>query len=218
MPTVRTPAGTRIFMQDTIGAAQSITGITKANPAVITYDGADSFTNASYAALTDMYGMTEFEDALIKVANVVTGSNTLEAEDQSSVGYGTFVDGKITPVTLATEITVASGFSISGGEQQFAEYQYLWDQVARRFPTVTSGVSLDLQTIWDPQDASMIAIRQAADTKAKRAFKVAFPDGLEMLFYGYVGAPGLPAAQDMNSVMQTSVSIVLATKPRYIFP
>lgn len=217
MPTVRTPAGTRIYMQSAIGATQSLSGITKASPSVLTYAGTDP-SNGNYVALFDMYGMTEYEDALVKVAGVDAAANTFQAEDQDSTGYGTFTSGNMAVVTLATEITVASGFSISGGEQQFSEYQYLWDQVSRKFPTVTSGVSIDLQTIWDPQDASMVALRQAADTKAKRAFKVAFPDGLEMLFYGYVGAPGLPSAGDMNSVMQTSVSIVLATKPRYIFP
>lgn len=217
MPTVRTPAGTRIFMQSAIGATQALSDITKANPSVLTYVGTDP-VNGNYAALFDMYGMTEFEDALVRVANVNGTSNTFEAEDQDSTGYGTFTSGNMAIVTLGTEITVASGFSISGGEQQFSEYQYLWDQVSRKFPTVQSGVSIDLKAIWDPQDASMIAIRHAADTKAKRAFKVVFPDGLEMLFYGYVGAPGLPSASDMNSVMETSVSIVLATKPRYVFP
>lgn len=217
MATVRTPAGTRIYMQSAIAASQALASITKASPAVIGYAGADP-SNGNYVAMTDMYGMTEFEDALVKVSAVDTGLNTFAAEDQNSTGYGTFISGNMSVVTLGTEIQVATGFSISGGEQQFTEYTFLWDSVARKFPTIASGVQFDLDCIWDPNDAGMIEVRQAADTKAKRAFKVLFADGLEMLFFGYIGAPGLPSAQDINSVMKTKATIVMATKPRYVTP
>lgn len=79
-------------------------------------------------------------------------------------------------------------------------------------------MQIDLPVIWDPVDAGMIALRNASDARTKMGFKVALPDGLEILFYGYVGAPGLPQASDINSIMTSSVSIVLATKPRYIIP
>lgn len=217
MATVRTPAGTRIYMQSAIATAQAISAISKASPAVVTYAGTDP-TNGTYMALTDMYGMTEFEDALVKVSAVDTVANTFAAEDQNSTGYGTFISGNMAPITLGTEIQVATGFSISGGEQQFTEYTFLWDSVSRKFPTIASGVQFDLDCIWDPNDAGMIEVRQAADTKSKRAFKVLFADGLEMLFFGYIGAPGLPSAQDINSVMKTKATIVMATKPRYVTP
>lgn len=217
MATVRTPAGTRIYMESASAASQALSAITKASPAVITYAGTDP-TNGDYMALTDMYGMTEFEDALVKVSAVDGALNTFAAEDQSSVGYGTFTAGNMHPVTLGTEIQVATGFSISGGEQQFAEYTFLWDSISRKFPTIASGVQFDLDCIWDPNDTGMIAVRQAADTKAKKAFKAVFADGLEMLFFGYIGAPGLPQASDINSVMKTKATIVLATKPRYVTP
>jgi hypothetical protein len=217
MATVRTPAGTRIYMESATGASQAVSAVTKASPAVLTYAGVDP-ANGNYMALTSFYGMTEFEDALVKVSAVDTVANTFAAEDQDSTGYGTFTAGNMTPVTLGTEIQVATGFSISGGEQQFAEYTFLWDSISRKFPTIASGVQFDLDCIWDPNDTGMIAVRQAADTKAKKAFKVVFADGLEMLFYGYIGAPGLPQASDINSVMKTKATIVLATKPRYVTP
>lgn len=217
MATVRTPAGTRIYMQSAIGSTQAISAISKASPPVITYAGADP-SNGNYLALTSMQGMTEFEDALVKAANVSAGSNTVEAEDQNSSAYGTFTSGNMQVVTLGTEIQVATGFTLSGGEQQFAEYAFLWDKITRKFPTTISGSQFDLPCIWDPQDAGMIALREAADASAKRGFKVLFPDGLEMLFFGYVSAPGLPKADSINAVMTTNVSIVVATTPRYILP
>jgi hypothetical protein len=217
MPTVRTPAGTRIYIQSAIAAAQTVSAVSKANPAVVTYSGADP-SNDNYVALTSMVGMTEFEDALVKVAAVNTTANTFEATDQDSTAYGTFTSGSMQVVTLATELQVATGFSINGGEQQFAEYTLLWDRIQRKFPTTKSGLNIELPMIWDPNDAGSQALLAAADASAKRGFKILFPDGLEMLFFGYVGASGLPAAQDANSIMQTNATIVTASRVRYVFP
>ena len=217
MATPRTPAGIRIYMQSAIGSPQVVSAISKADPAVVTYVGADP-SNGNYIALSEMQGMTEFNDALVKVANVSAGSNTFETEDQNSTGYGTFVSGNMAVVTLATELQIATGFTMSGGEQQFAEYGLLWDTVQRKFPTTQSGSQIDIPCIWDPEDTGLIAVRQAADTKTKTAFKVVTADGLEILFYGYIGASGLPKADSINSIMTTNVTITLATKPRFIVP
>ena len=219
MPTVRTPAGSRIYMASAAaGAAQAITAISKASPPVLTYSGADTFTNGTYAALSSIYGMTDFEDALIRVANVNTAANTLEIEDQNSTGYGTFVSGNIQPVTLDTEIVCATGFSISGGEQNFAEYTYLWDKITRKFPTTKGGMQIDIPAIFDPQDAGSVAILAASDASAKRGFKIVLPDGMEMLFFGYIAASGLPNVQDINSVMEATFTIAAASRVRYVFP
>jgi len=207
----------RIYMQSAISATQSLSAISKANPAVVTYNGADP-SNGDYIALFDMQGMTEFNDAVVKVANVVGGSNTFECEDQNSTGYGTFISGNMAVVTLGTELQIATGFSASGGEQQFAEYGLLWDTVQRKFPTTQTGAQIDLPCIWDPADSGLIAVRQAADTKAKMAFKILAADGLEILFYGNIGASGLPRADNINSIMTTNVTITMVTKPRYILP
>lgn len=217
MATPRTPSGIRIYMQSAIGATQALSSITKASPAVLTYAGADP-SNGNYCALFDMQGMTEFNDALVKVSAVDGGGNTFAAEDQSSVGYGTFVSGNMAVVTLGTEIQVATGFQMSGGEQQFADYGLLWDTVMRKFPTTQNAAQITLPCIWDPTDIGMIAVRQAADTKQKTAFKITTADGLEILFYGYIGASGLPKADNITSIMTTDISITLATKPRYVIP
>jgi len=217
MPTVRTPAGTRIFIQSAISTEQNVTAITKANPGVVSYDGTDPATGG-YVALSNIQGMTELEDALCRVGTVDTTANTLQLEDQDTTNYGTFTAGKLQVVTLGTEIQVATGFSITGGEQQFAEYTYLWDKVTRRFPTTKTGMNIDLPMIWDPQDAGSVALLAASDASRKTGFKIVFPDGLEMLFFGYLGSSGMPNAQDINSVMETSATIVTASRVRYAFP
>lgn len=217
MGTARTPSGTRIFMQSAIAAKQAITAITKANPAVVSYSGTDPVNN-DYIALVDMFGMTEFEESLVKAGNVSSGSNTFEAQDQNSAAYGTFVSGNMQIVTLATEIGDGTGLTISGFEQQFAEYNLLRDRITRRVPTIVSAGSVEIPMIWDPTDVTGQAIVTAADSAARLGFKVLFPDGLEMLFFGYIGASGLPRVDNNQSIIQANVSVSMATRPRYVLP
>lgn len=217
MANVRSPAGTRIFVQSAIAASQAVTAISQASPAVVTYSGTDP-ANGNYVALTDMYGMTEFEDALVKVANVNGAGNTFEAEDQNSSGYAAFVSGNMSVVTLANEINIGTGFSFTGFEQNFAEYALLKDKITRKFPTTTSAGGIEIPAIWDPQDTGLQTLIAAGDSAERLGFKILFPDGLEMLFFGYVGASGMPQASDISSIMTTQLSVTMATRPRYVFP
>jgi hypothetical protein len=199
-------------------ATQAISAITKANPPVLTYGGADTFANSNYVALSSMFGMTELEDALCRVANVNTTANTLELEDQNSSGYGTFASGNIQLVTFATELTAASDFSFSGGEQNFANYRYLWDKLERKIPTTKQGMTATIPCIWDPTDAAQQAVLTAADASSKLGIRLVHPDGLEMLFFGYVASSGLPKSGGQNEVMTTDVVIATASRVRYALP
>jgi len=208
------PAGSKIFIQSAASTSQSITEITATNPPVVTL-GTSAVADGDYVAITNVNGMTQFEDALLKAANVNASAKTFEAKNQDATGFPDFLSGSAQVITLGTELTCASGFSMSGGEQQFAEYQLLWDKMKRKVPTTQNSVSIDIPVIWDPFNAALIAVRKAADTGAKLGFKVVFPNGTEILFFGYIGASGLPSAQNANEVMTSSISITMASKPRY---
>lgn len=62
--------------------AQDITTITQADPAVVTYSGADNYSNGDAVVLTDISGMSELNNQEYRVANVNTGANTFELTDQ----------------------------------------------------------------------------------------------------------------------------------------
>lgn len=79
-------------------AAQNITGITKANPAVVTYSGADNYANGDEVYISSVGGMTEVNGKFYLVANVNTGSNTFELTDIDgnnidSTSYTTYTSG-----------------------------------------------------------------------------------------------------------------------------
>lgn len=217
MSNVMFPAGTRIFIQDAISAEQNITAISKENPGVVTYEGTDP-SNDDYIAIQNVNGMTLLDDALVKVANVSSGDKTFEMKGQDTTGYDDFVSGVMAPVSIGTELKIATGLSMTGGEPKYATYQFLWDLMERQAPTGFSAISVSVPSIFDPEDAGLIEAIKATDTQSKRAIKVLFKNGLELLFFGYIAAPGLPNIQDMNSAITTPVGISLSTRPRYILP
>lgn len=77
--------------------AQSITNITQANPAVLTYSGID-YQNGDEVYLSGIGGMTELNGRHFKVANVNIGANTFELTDLGgtnidSTGFGAYTSG-----------------------------------------------------------------------------------------------------------------------------
>ena len=73
--------------------AQNITGITKASPAVVTYDGSDTYANGDRVLISGVVGMTEVNNREFQVANVSTGNNTFELSGINSSAYTTYTSG-----------------------------------------------------------------------------------------------------------------------------
>lgn len=77
---------------------QNITGVTKANPAVVTYAGADTYANGDRVYISGVVGMTQLNGREFIVANVNAGANTFELQNSdatnvNSTNYGTWSSG-----------------------------------------------------------------------------------------------------------------------------
>jgi hypothetical protein len=80
-------------IQETFAPTQTISGITQANPAVLTYNGSDTYSNGDIVYLSGINGMTELNDERYTVANVNTGTNTFELSGVNSTGYTAYSSG-----------------------------------------------------------------------------------------------------------------------------
>ena len=216
MPNLIIPEGTRIFLQDSISAEQSLTAVSEADPAVMTYEGADP-ANGSYVLLQKMSGMGDFDGSVIKVANVNAAGKTFEAKDQDSSDYGTFISGAFQPVTFNNELMIPTGFSTSGGEAQFANYNLLWSKKERQVFTHLSAVSMALPVLFDPADPNHKLLTALAKKGSPLAVKLVFPVGIEMLCYGSVGGSGLPKVQARN-VTTSDFSLSPIGELTYVLP
>lgn len=76
----------------------TITGVTKADPGVVTYTGTDP-SNGDEVFISGVGGMTELNNRNFKIANVNAGSNTFELQlmdgstDLNTTGYTTYTSG-----------------------------------------------------------------------------------------------------------------------------
>lgn len=93
---------------------QDITGITNANPAVVTYSGSDNYANGDRVILNDVVGMTEINNREYIVANVNAGANTFELSGVNSSGFGTYTSGGTVAeiVEVTTPYTTADLFTL----------------------------------------------------------------------------------------------------------
>lgn len=191
-----------IDVQTALGSAQTISSITKADPGLITYVGADPADGDIY--VTDIVGMTELHKRAFAVEGVNAGSNTMTTEN--TVGNHTFGSGTFTPVTLGVSMTNVQDVSASGGEPEFADITTIHDQIRRRVPTVVSPFSVQFGCIFDPDDAAAAELALASRTLTTRVIRIVFADGSYMVGNAYVSAVGVPtgSAQD---VVKTNVSL-----------
>lgn len=206
-------SNTQIDIETARPSTLVITAISKANPAVITYTGTDP-TNGQYVVLRDIVGMTEINDQVIRLANVVGGSNTAELEGIDSTAFDDFVSGEADVLTFGVSMTTVQDVNSGGGEFRFSDLTTIHDDVEKRAPTVASPFTLQLGCLFKPDDAAHIELEEANDTKAQRAIRIRWPSGHKALFLAYVGASGIPTGS-AQEVVKTSVSFEGQGKPRF---
>ncbi len=93
----------------------AITAVTKANPAVVTYSGADLVVAGDVITIFGVGGMTELNGNVYVVESVNTGANTLELFEVDSTGYGTFTSGGHFDVGRFSNFCELTNYNRQGG-------------------------------------------------------------------------------------------------------
>lgn len=191
-----------VFMESAIGAEKTITGITKANPAVVS-SVAHGLTNGDYV-LIKAQGMAEVNGRVFRVANSATDSFALEGED--STLYGTFASGTAQEETFGTTLATLTSVAASGGEFDSIDTTLIHDRAKSSIPGLASASEYTFESVWDVSDAGLIAANQASKTKSQKAFMIVFANGQRVMFYGYIGAQLAPGGST-GGIVTTSVKI-----------
>jgi len=192
--TIHINAGLKLFMESAIGAALTITGITKAAPGVIT-STAHGLANGDIVLLL-IQGMVELNGRLFKV--VSTAANTFSIAGIDGVTgldttlFNTFSSGSAQKVTLGTSITGVQDFQFGGGEIKVTDSTTVNDVVDTQIVVGASAQSADMTMQWDPASVAQQAMITAFATRANKSFKVLWPDGAYAMWYGTVGYTGAP--------------------------
>lgn len=216
MATARKWSNVAVAMQSALATAVVITGITKADPGVVSYTDAGSSdpSNGDYVLLK-IQGMHQLNYRVARVANVSTGSDTFELEGIDTTAFDTFSSGTFEKITFGTSITTATNLTGSGGGFDFIDTTTVHGNAKTQMPGLPEAATYTFDNIWDVSDAGLQAMKDASDAQSMRAFKFTFGTGGQiMVFAGYVGANLLPGGSAQQLVTTPSV-ITMNGSPTY---
>lgn len=197
-----------IAVQSALAAADTITGITKANPGVVT-STAHGLVNGDLVVLT-VQGMYQLDGRVVRVANKT--NDTFELEGVDTTSYDTFTSGTAEAITFGTTLSTATSVSASGGDFDFIDVTTIHDNVKKQIPGLANPATFSFDNIWDVSDTGLVALKAASDAQAKRAVRFTFANGQKLYFTGYIGATLLPTG-GAQEVVKTSVVVTMFGKP-----
>lgn len=196
MATIRKWSNVIMSMQSALAAADTITGITKASPAVVT-SAAHGMSNGDYVFM-QVQGMHQLNDRVFRIANVA--ANTFELEGIDSTSFEAFSSGTAQLITWGTSISTCKSISSNDPGADMLDATTIHDNTKVEIPGLQGAMTYTMEHLWDPSDAGQVALKAAADAQAKRAFKLQFGGGGAItVFAGYVSFSGQPGgnAQDI---------------------
>lgn len=196
-----------VDVQTALGAAITLTAISKANTAVATYSGSPvpAPANGDYIYI-EAAGMSQVNDRPMRIANVNTTAKTFELEGEDSNAYDTFINGTARVITFGASFSTVQTIQVSGGDYEKADVTTIHDMVRKSVPTIASPLVLSMANLFDLTDPGFMECNKAYKSKTKRAIRLRFGTGARMALVGFCGAAGVPTGQ-AQGVVQTSVSI-----------
>lgn len=200
-----------IDVQTAVGAAITISAITKASPGVATYTGVVHPANGDYISLL-ANGMFQMNKRIFRIANVNTTAKTFEFELEDTTTYDTFISGSFQVITFGASFATVQQVNPSGGDYNEADTTTIHDAMTTSAPTTISAMTLSMTNFFDMSDPGFAECNKAFKSKSQRAFRVRFGTGAKILLMGYVGAAGVPGGSSGQAVT-TPVTIKAQNMP-----
>lgn len=137
-------------------ASNSITGITAASPPVVTYSGADNYSNGDHIIITGVKGMVGVNNREFQVANVDVGANTFELVENVNTA---------SPFTYVNAVTTGHPAYTSGGTI-YKIYEIVSPYAEEDLAELKVAQSFDTMYIVHPSYAPRKLVRSGATSWA----------------------------------------------------
>ena len=208
---VSVPNGALVAIASGYNAAQTITAITNANPAVVSV-AAHGLVLGDFAEITS--GWSRLTGKVVRVGAVTAGTLELEGIDATSTSFypaGGGI-GSLRKITGWTQLAQILSSSSSGGEQQFVNYQFLESDSEKRIPTFKSAFGISFSVADDALQPGYILAATANDDRLPRAVRVTLPSASKLLYNGYVSLNKTPSLS-VNQIMAVEATVSLLNEP-----
>lgn len=193
-----------IAVQTVLGAAKTITAISKASTGVAT-STAHGFANGAYVLLK-VSGMIEANHMVVRVAN--QAANTFELEGVDTTLFNTFTSGTAEEITFGAAAATVQDVNSSGGEAKAIDITTVHDDTDREQSGNKTAISYTFGNLWDPADPALVELKKADNVKGERAIRITFTTGAKVLFNCYPTASLAPGGSAGN-VVTTSTGFKL---------
>jgi hypothetical protein len=159
--------------------------------------------------------MFQVHGRVFRVTSAATDTFALEGCD--STLFDTFSSGTAQKLTFGTSITTALDWSSSGGGFDQIDTTTIHAGQKSSIPGLPAAMAFNFNSIWDPADAGLIALKTASDSQAQRAVKLTFgTGGAIVVFNGYVGCSMAPGGSAQDKVTtQVTISSTGASPTAY---
>lgn len=203
-------ANTLLRVSTATTAAKTITGITAANPPVVT-STAHALTNGTIVVITGVVGMTQLNNRAFVVANQAT--NTFELKGVDGTSYSAYTSGgSATPQTMTAigEVAEVSGFDGQSDEIETTHLQ----STAKEFLVGMQdfgNVSMKLNLVTDTGQARLRSLKASGSVGT---FAITLSDSTVSSFQALVKSLSFDSVTP-NSAVTGSCSLRTASEPAW---
>lgn len=168
---------------------KAISGITQANPAVVTYVGADDWANGDLVYIYGVTGMTQVNGRVFTIANLNTGANTFELSGVDSTGYGAYSAGGTASPAQVPEFTTTLDSPIVS--VRLADHAQVVGSIVV-FPVATTVGGIEVQGKYSVLSITSVDVFTISATAAASSADVEMMNGGDVAFRYYIAlAPGV---------------------------
>ena len=178
---------TRVEIASTYATAIVLSGITNANPAVLSA-AAHGLLNGAIGYISLVSGMEQLLGQAISVDAPTAG--TFAAEGVDTTGYGTFVSASFLPVSAYLTLSQSTSYSIGGGAGSEIDTTTLLDEFDQSQTGNLAAQTVQISGFSDFQLPAMQKLRTAAINQALTVFRMTLENGERRVFCGTPTLPG----------------------------
>lgn len=208
---VSVPNGSIVAIEASSAAPVAVTGISNANPAVVTAAG-HGLSTGDFVELVS--GWSRLTNKIFRVTMLTTSTFSLDGVDTTltSIYPAGSGGGTVAKILTWTQLSQILSSSSSGGEQQFTEFQFLESDSQKRIPTTKSAAGLTFSIADDPTLPGYILASTANDDRLPRAMRVTLPSNSLILYNGYISLNKTPSLS-VNEVMAVELTLSMLAEP-----
>jgi hypothetical protein len=207
------PDGSKVSIASLYDDAVTMSAISNAEEAIATVPAVNDFAIADIVVITS--GWLDADQRVARLKAINAGAATLESIDTSDLkefpaGAGAGA-GTMQRISEWTPIPQVVSFEVSGGDQNYANIEFLDDKKQRQLPTSKSPTTLAISIADDPTKPHNKVLAKADKVRLPRVIRLELPNGSTLYYNGIVSFNASPSLAK-GSVMATKASQALSAE------